>query len=109
MELADTLSRAHLQEEVTPFELGLESVNIAQYLPISATRVEDVHVLTKNDPDLQTLSPIIAVGWPSEKCKVPKAAVYYFQFRDQLSEQDGIIFHGNQAVIPSTLGHEMLE
>ena len=47
MALADTLSRAYLLEEVTPFELWLESVNMAQYLPISAARLEDVRVHTK--------------------------------------------------------------
>ena len=77
MELADTLSRAYLQEEVTPFELGLESINMAQYLPI--------------------------------RREVLKAAVHYVQFRDELSELDGIIFRGNQAVIPSTLRRDMLE
>ena len=93
MELADTLSRAYLQEEVTPFELGLENVNMAQYLPISAARLEDVRVHTQNDPDLQTLSRTVAVGWPSDKREVPKAAVHYFQFRDELSE-DGITPRG---------------
>ena len=63
----------------------------------------------KNDPDLQTLSQIISVGWPSDKREVPEAAVHYFRFRDELSEQDGVIFGGNQAVIPSTLRSEMLE
>ena len=70
MELADTLSRAYLQEEVTPFELGLESINMAQYLPISAARLEDVRVHAKDDPELQTLCKIIAGGWPSDKREV---------------------------------------
>ena len=109
MELADTLRRAYLQKEVTPFELGLESISMAQYLPISTAHLEDVSIHMKNDPDLQTLSKVIAVGWPSDKHKVPEAAVHYFHFQDELSEQDKIISRGNQAVIPSTLGRAMLE
>ena len=109
MELADTLSRAYLQEEVTPFELGLESINMAQYLPISAAPLGDVRVHAKDDPDLQTLCKIIAVAWPSDKREVLRAAVHYFQFRDELSELDGIIFRGNQAAIPSTVRRDMLE
>lgn len=109
MELADTLSRAYLQEEVTPFELGLESINMAQYLPISAAHLEDVRVHAKDDPDLQTLCKIIAGGWSSDKREVLKAAVHYVQFGDELSELDRIIFRGNQAVIPSTLRRDMLE
>ena len=70
MELADTLSRAYLQEEVTPFELGLESINMAEYLPISAARLEDVRVHAKDDPELQTLCKIIAGGWASDKREV---------------------------------------
>ena len=56
MDLADTLSRAYLQEEVTPFELGLESINMAQNIPISAARLEYVRAHAKDDPDLQTLA-----------------------------------------------------
>lgn len=91
MELADTLSRAYIQKEVTLFELGLESISMAQYLPISAAHLEDASVHMKNDPNLQTLSKVIAVGWPSDKNEVPEAAVHHFHFRDELSEQDGII------------------
>ena len=62
-----------------------------------------------NDPDLQTLSKVIAVSWPSDKHEVPEAAVHYFHFRDEASEQDGIISRVIQAVIPSNLGRAMLE
>ena len=78
-------------------------------LPISAAHLEDVSVHMKNDPNLQTLNKVIAVGWPSDKHEVPEEAVHYFHFRDELSEQDGIISCGNQAVIPSTLRRTMLE
>ena len=61
------------------------------------------------DPDLQTLSKFIAVGWPSDKHEVPEAAVHYFHFQDEASEQDGIISCVIQAVIPSNLGRAMLE
>ena len=78
MELADTLSRAYLQEEVTPFELGLESINMAQYLPISAARLEDVRVHAKDDPDLQILCKVIAGGWSSDKREVSKQQFIMF-------------------------------
>ena len=32
-----------------------------------------------------------------------KAALHYFQYQDEQSEQDRIIFRGNQAVIPVML------
>ena len=62
MELADTLTRAYLQEQVMPFETELESINMAQYLPISAACLKAVRCHTKTEPDFQTLSSIIAAG-----------------------------------------------
>lgn len=101
MKLADTLSRAYLQKEVTPFEL--------ESIPISAAHLEDVSVHMTNDHNLQTLSKVIVVGWPSDKHEVPEAAVHYFQFQDEASEQEGIISRLIQAAIPSNLGRAMLE
>ena len=109
MELADTLSRAYLPEPATPFEAELESINMAQYLPISAARLEDIRAHTKVDPDLQTLLKVIATGWPQPKQEIPAAAAPYFHFRDELSKQDGVIFRGNRAVVPTALRHDMLE
>ncbi len=43
MELADTLSRAHgLTEEATAFERDVETVNMTEYLSVSAARVDDI-------------------------------------------------------------------
>ena len=82
---------------------------MAQYLPISAARLEDIRAHTKVDPDLQTLLKVIATGWPQTKQEIPAAAAPYFHFRDELSEQDGVIFRGNRAVVPTALRHDMLE
>ena len=49
-------------ELVEMVELELESIKMDQYLPVSAARLEDLCVHTRNDPDLQTLSRIIAAG-----------------------------------------------
>lgn len=72
-------------ELVELVELELESIKMAQYLPVSAARLEDLRVHTRNDPDLQTLSRIVAAGGLSAKYEVPEAAAHYFQFRDELS------------------------
>ena len=49
MELADTLSRAHgLAEEPTTLERLVETVNMTEYLSLSAARVDDIKVQTDN-------------------------------------------------------------
>lgn len=48
-------------------------------------------------------------GWPDDKRAVPVEAIPYFNIRDELSIQHGIILHGERAVIAKSLSRDMLQ
>ncbi|XP_064081778.1 uncharacterized protein K02A2.6-like [Macrobrachium nipponense] len=81
--LADTLSRACPKEENR-----------------DTLEVRDA---TRNDEELQELLSVIKEGWPDRKDKIPEVLKPYFDFRDSMSYQDGIILKGTRILIPSKL------
>lgn len=44
---------------------------------------------------------VILQGWPDDKSSVPALALPYFNQRDELTAQNGIIFRGERVVIPA--------
>lgn len=104
MELADTLSRAYLPHEApSPLQKEVEAVNMAQDLPVSADRLEDIRKHSQEDQAMQELTKVILSGWPELKKDVPNAAAPYFNVRDELTVQNGVIFRGERAVVPKSL------
>lgn len=110
MELADTLSRAYLPyTDPSPLQTEVEAINMAQDLPVSAARLEDIRKHTEQDETLQEVTQITLSGWPEQKSDVPSAAASYFNVRDELSVQNGVVFCGERAVVPKSLRKDMLQ
>ena len=105
--LADTLSRAFLQDDDT-LEENFD-VNSLSNMPISDQKLAQLQEATDNDPQLKQLSAIIKVGWPSNKQDVPKECLPFWNCRDELSVYDHIVFKGERIVVPKKLQSEMLQ
>ena len=114
MYLADTLSRAYLSLSPTDTqrsetEKEVESIHAVDYLAISEQQLSEIKQETAKDPTLQTLKNVILRGWPENSSSVPKEVSEYFNVRDELAVQDGIIFKGQRCVIPKTLRQKVKE
>ena len=105
--LADTLSRAYLPECEESIEEEFD-INILQTLPISNTKLHQLKKETKKDPHLQKLASVIATGWPETKQEVPEKCLPYWNYRDELSVCNDIIFKGEKVIIPNSMQQEML-
>lgn len=120
MVLADTLSRAYrVQSDATleqnyPEELrgetarDVESINMAQYLPVSEETQLKMQTATEADPVLRELKAAIRRGWPMIKQDVPICIHDYFPFRDELTLQNGLIFKGERLVVPTAMRDDLL-
>ena len=51
---------------------------------------------------------MIIEGWPEERSQLPSDMKPYWDFRDELSVYDGIIFKGERVVIPKDMQSEIL-
>ncbi|KAI2650239.1 Retrovirus-related Pol polyprotein from transposon 17.6 [Labeo rohita] len=58
---------------------------------------------------MSTLRRVIKEGWPNERKRCPTAILEYWNYRDELSEMDGMVFKGEKIVIPTLLREEMLQ
>lgn len=123
MYLADALSRAFtprkcanaaLEEDVVLLDdergeaaKDAESINMAQYLPVSEATQTALRAATESDPDMKLLKTTIREGWPSSNTAVPTNVREYFNFRDELTIQDGLIFKGERLVVPASARQDM--
>ena len=79
-----------------------------QFLPITPQRLSLIQKHTAEDNVLGELGQIIAKGWPNERQAVSPTIAPYFDDRDELSMQNGVIFKGERAVIPQILRKDIL-
>ena len=78
-------------------------------LSISEPQPEEILQETAADPVLQSLTQVILKGWPEKKDDLPKELHPYFDVRDELTAQDGVLFKGLRCRIPSSLSPKIRE
>ena len=103
--IADGLSR------VSPTPVHLISLEIE--LPIHQVNIikatmeeEDVHELqreTASDPELQAVAKVISNGWPTVHKQAHPILHDYWNYRDELSTDNGILTKNHKIIIPKTL------
>ena len=102
--VADALSRAPLPEKPNT---EVVSVNNITFSPIRPERLDQIRAATQNDVTLTVLKSTLMEGWPSDKALLPQNLHVYYNYRDELTVQDGIILRGDRVVIPLSMRTEM--
>ena len=64
---------------------------------------------TENDSSLNALKETIYSGWPATMRELPTELRAYWNFRDELAIENGIIFKGSRILIPPTMHKELLK
>ena len=71
-----------------------------QIAPVSQTRLQKLRLATQSDPTLQNLSKIIHEGWPQSKKDCPKQLLEFWNFRQETSEENGILYKNHRLIVP---------
>ena len=109
MHLADTLSRAYISEVDYSVEFAeLAEIDHTMLLSLAPEDIQRLQHASQQDMAIQELSRVICQGWPASKSEVPDAARPYYDFRDELTVQDPLVFKGPVVVIPAALRAEMM-
>lgn len=131
MYLADTLSRApesmqnvekhqdvykieeeiKLCESISTIEMIRTGVPYLEerVVTISEHTFEKIKQETTADKQLTILKQQILRGWPNEKKNVSDEIKCYWNFRSDLTIEDGVVLKGNQILIPVNLRKEFLK
>ena len=110
--LADALSRiTPTPVEEDGIQLPIVAVNlITTNIPVSSTEIEIIHEETSKDPPTLTLlRHYIHLGWPVDCRMLPQELHTFWNYREDLSMENGLITKGARFLIPSTLRRKVLE
>ena len=102
--LADTLSRAPagptvmsaFEEEVV---FQLQMIKEHEFLPISDQRIAAIKCAAARDTEYAMLIKIIKQGWPQKIDHIPEAVRSYWNFRETMTVQEGVVYKGGQVVV----------
>ena len=103
--LADGLSRFPNAKNNEPIDLDIR-VDFVHFTP---NRLNELQTASLADPILNALRETIIIGWPDNSKDLPLDIRPFWNFRDILSVNDGLILKGQQIVIPKTLQPNILE
>ena len=122
MFLADTLSRAYLEDEperTTPrndvrsikervFALELEQIRHGEEVSVSPVHLKRLREMTAEDEELQILTNVISDGWPETLAQArefdrrrKQVTELYWNCRDELTTDDELVYRGHCLVIPA--------
>ena len=73
------------------------------HLNASPTRIVEIRMETSKDNILHALCEIISLGWPENRAHCPAQLVPFWNFRYDLSVQDGRMLKGQCIILPNTL------
>ena len=107
--LADHLSRAYLNEAKEDLLSDTDlSVNYLTFLPVSKENQLKIKNATKQDEEMQILRDTVLKGWPQRKDQVPPIIRPYWNFRDEITFVEEMLFKGQKLIVPKSLRKEML-
>ena len=118
MYIADILSRdtAEVKQEAKDVEYDkvwkihdqIEKIVQCEDLCLNVKIMEQIRTKSAEDETLLKLKRYIQHGWPDDKSKLDSDVHIYFNFRDELSEENSLIFIGGQIIVPRILREEIM-
>ena len=112
MEVADTLSRAFLNEgpdaEKIFQDMDKMIPSLVETLPMSEERLTEMKTATARDDTLQTLITYVKNGLPL-RTRVQALIRSYCNIRDEVYEAKGLLFLGQKLIVPQELRKNILQ
>ena len=125
MYIADMLSRAYLKTDNSQHESILEyqifqlsqeqllfqeiaDINQLDYMRLSEGTHQQIKQCTIADPALQSLKNVIMTGWPLTKEEVLVCICEYWNYKEELTVQDGLLYKGMKVIVPASMRPQMI-
>ena len=108
--VADALSRvSHMELPAKDTEIPMVEVDaITHTLPATPAKLDEIRQYTDKDPLLSHLKDMVYHGWPEYIGECPPDLKEFWNFREDLSIESGLILKGHRLLIPSELRPQIL-
>ena len=83
--------------------------HITQSAPVSKARLHELRLATQSDPTLCSLTKTIHEGWPQSRKDYPEQLLEFWNFRQEISEEDGILYKNHRLIVPHSKWLETLK
>ena len=102
--IADALSRVSPQdiEPDVEQEPPIFAVNTLTHFQEGEEKMA-LKLETAKDPELSALHKLISEGWPPKRSSVPDNLKDYWNYRDELTVEDGILLKNRKFIVPKNL------
>ena len=112
--IADALSRVcPLQSNNSKIEDSNIDViplhHITQSAPVSKNRLQELRLATQSDPTLHSLTKTVHEGWLQSKKDCPEQLLDFWSFRQEISEEDGLLYKNQRLIVPHSEKLETLK
>ena len=106
--VADALSRISPcdGDEIKDIDVAVHLMD--NQLHASPTCLSDIRRETARDSELNAVAEAVLNGWPTQRSDCPSSILPYWNYRDELGLQDGLLLKGSRIVIPATLKTRIL-
>ena len=81
---------------------------IRKQLFVTDKRLDRIKSGIESDMQMRALKRTIIEGWPEMRSNCDPKVLDYFNHRDELSVEDGLIFRGQRIIVPASLRNETL-
>jgi len=114
MYVADHLSRASLaaKKEMTDnfqvFACELETLTPFDSIKVAPERLAQLQKCTSQDLVLETLKTTVLSGWPERREECPIPVRDYWNYREEISIHNGILFKSQRVIVPKAMRPGML-
>ena len=108
--ISDALSRVSpLELQDSDKEGGILAVNILQNSNFENRELEELKQATSEDIELQALKNVISTGWPQKRSSLSSSLQNYWNYRDELMMENGILLKNYKILVPRSLQQKYLE
>ena len=103
--IADALSRVDPLSPEPQDAKQMDAIPVHQItnaIPATNNRLDRTRIATTADPTLNQLRHYIFHGWPVQKRQLPEPVQHYWNYREELAIENGLIFKAHRLVIPTS-------
>lgn len=111
MYVADALSRCTTSDSkcrTVEEDIDLHVALVMECLPMTDSRLEELHQACQSDREVRLLIHHIINGWPTYRSDCEPSLQAYWGIRHELSTANGLVFRGTRVIVPKDLRPQFL-